>query len=99
LSHQMDTDSIIAVTEEDLKEMGVMKIGHRKKILKSIEDLFGVANQQPDVRLMPVTVTPISSQYHLLQTFSFAHPHTNTHTHTPSLSLCLYLSLCLSLSR
>src|ERR1700753_3384302 len=47
--HEVDGDILPALTAQDLKEIGVVKVGHRRKLLNAVADLALVgARSAPD---------------------------------------------------
>jgi hypothetical protein len=50
------------LTDEDLKELGVPSLGHRRQLLRAIAELNDVERGTP--KLAPATAAPITSQPH-----------------------------------
>ncbi|XP_062579113.1 GTPase IMAP family member 4-like [Saccostrea cucullata] len=60
----VDLDSLTEFSEEDLKEIGIVKIGHRKKILKNIKRIPGTefnVNVIENIQPKSEKRTPVSS--------------------------------------
>ena len=50
------------LTDQDLKELGVSSLGHRRQLLRAIAELNGVEKGAP--KLAPATAVPVTPQPH-----------------------------------
>ena len=67
-ANDIDIELLVRLTNDDLKDMGVVSLGHRKKLLEAIADLGSApaaARGAPPVMPAPIPVTvappPISA--------------------------------------
>ena len=58
-ANDIDVDLLPTLTEDDLRELGVASLGHRKRLLAAISTLAGSANPQPSPA--PPTPPPAST--------------------------------------
>ncbi|MGC2785008.1 MAG: adenylate/guanylate cyclase domain-containing protein [Roseiarcus sp.] len=69
--NEIDSEVLPKLTAEDLKDIGVAIVGHRRKILSAIAELFGssaaVANPQPPVE--PASVAAVAERRQLTVMF------------------------------
>ena len=57
----IDAETLVLLTNDDLKELGVVALGHRKKITNGIANLSGVQAESPTVVPGRITPEPVDS--------------------------------------
>src|SRR5271169_1663632 len=58
--NEIDFSILSDLTDQDLKEIGVSSLGHRRQLLRAITELNGVEKGAP--KLAPATAVPVTPQ-------------------------------------